>query len=156
MSGIGECWRHILRNSEPNATIIAMDFSSKMVRRATTNKRQFPTHQIDIRKEDILNNSIENETADYVISGFGLKTFDAEQLHQLAQTIERILKTGGPFSLIDISILKNIRLQFFLPFLHKTNRSDFREIVFGKCRNLQNARRLYGGFSKCSGSRRYF
>ena len=119
MAGMGECWRHILKNAAPNVTIIAVDFSSEMVKRAIAHKKQFPTHQIDIRKEDILNNSIENETANYVISGFGLKTFDAEQLHQLAKEIERILKTGGQFSLIDISIPKNKILRFFYIFYIK-------------------------------------
>jgi ubiquinone/menaquinone biosynthesis methyltransferase len=119
MAGMGECWRHILRNAAPNTTIIAVDFSSEMVKRATANKRQFPTHQIDIRKEDILNNSIENETVDYVISGFGLKTFNAEQLDKLAQTIERMLKVGGRFSLIDISIPKSPFLRFFYLFYMK-------------------------------------
>lgn len=119
MTGMGECWRYIFKNVAQNITIIAVDFSSEMVKRATLHKQNFPQHEIDIRKEDILNNSIKNETADYVISGFGLKTFDTKQLHQLAQTIERILKVGGQFSLIDISIPKNKILCFFYLFYMK-------------------------------------
>jgi demethylmenaquinone methyltransferase/2-methoxy-6-polyprenyl-1,4-benzoquinol methylase len=119
MTGMGECWRHIFKQAHPNSRIIALDFSSEMVKRATANKRHFPTHQIDIRKEDILNNSIENGTVDFVISGFGLKTFNTEQLHKLAQTVERMLKIGGQFSLIDISIPNHTILRFFYLFYMK-------------------------------------
>ena len=119
MTGMGECWRHIFKNAHPKSKVIALDFSSEMIKRATLNREQFPERQIDIRNENILESSIKNESADYVISGFGLKTFNTEQLHQLAKEIERILKIGGQFSLIDISIPKNSFLRFFYLFYMK-------------------------------------
>jgi len=57
-------------------------------------------------KENIFDNSIKSASADYVISGFGLKTFNQEQIHLLAKEIDRILKPNGKFSLIDVSVPK--------------------------------------------------
>lgn len=107
MTGMGECWEPILRRSDENSLLIGLDFSSEMIKRAEKNKQKFDHFQIEILQENIFDNSIKNEKADYVISGFGLKTFNNEQLKKLAKEIERILKPGGQFSLIDVSVPEN-------------------------------------------------
>lgn len=104
MTGMGECWKHILRNSDKESKLIGLDFSSEMINRAQKNKVKFKQLTIQLLKENVFENSIPNETADYVISSFGLKTFNDEQLEKLAKEIHRILKPNGKFSLIDISI----------------------------------------------------
>ena len=43
------------------------------------------------------------ESADFVISTFGLKTFNSEQHARLAALIARVLKPGGVFSMIEAS-----------------------------------------------------
>ncbi|MDH2340957.1 class I SAM-dependent methyltransferase [Bradyrhizobium sp. SSUT77] len=43
------------------------------------------------------------ESADFVISTFGLKTFNPGQHEQLAALIARMLKPGGVFSMIEAS-----------------------------------------------------
>jgi len=119
MTGMGECWKHMLRKPN-NAKLIAIDFSGEMIKYATLRKEQFENHEIEIIKEDVLTNSLKSESVDYVISGFGLKTFNTAQLSKLAKEIERILKPGGKFSLIDVSIPKNKILRFFYMFYLKT------------------------------------
>lgn len=119
MTGMGECWKHILINSDSNSKLIAIDFSMEMINRAEKNKARFNTSKIEILNEDIFNNSIENEAADYVVSGFGLKTFNDEQLKELVKEIYRILKPNGKFSLIDISVPKNKTLKLFYMFYLK-------------------------------------
>src|SRR5690606_14218320 len=119
MTGMGECWKHILKKSDKNSKLIGLDFSTEMINRAEKNKGKFKKSKIEILKENVFKNSIENETADFVISGFGLKTFNDEQLEKLATEIDRILKTNGEFSLIDVSVPNSKFLKPFYMFYLK-------------------------------------
>ncbi|MBC9795559.1 class I SAM-dependent methyltransferase [Sinomicrobium weinanense] len=119
MCGMGECWKHILKSSDEGSKLIGVDFSTEMVRRAEQNKTKFNNSAITIFKENVFGNSIEDQVADFVISGFGLKTFDNKQLKNLAGEIDRILKPDGRFSLIDVSVPKNRLLQWFYMFYLK-------------------------------------
>lgn len=119
MTGMGECWKHILKNSDKNSKLIGIDFSTEMINRAEKNKSKFRKSKVEILKENVFDNSIANETADYVISGFGLKTFNDEQLGELAKEINRILKPNGKFSLIDVSVPKSRILKPFYMFYLK-------------------------------------
>jgi len=119
MTGMGECWKHILRISDKDSKLIGLDFSTEMINRAEKNKVKFKNSTIEIHKENVFNNSIPNGTADYVISGFGLKTFNDEQLGKLANEIDRILKLNGKFSLIDVSVPKSRILKPFYMFYLK-------------------------------------
>nr|WP_103867273.1 class I SAM-dependent methyltransferase [Aquimarina sp. I32.4] len=95
MTGMGECWKHILRKSNQKSSLISLDFSFKMTKRARKNKQKFTSFNITILEEDVFNNSIKSQTADYIVSGFGLKAFNDNQLQKLANEIDRILKPGG-------------------------------------------------------------
>ena len=119
MTGMGECWKHILGHSNKNPTLIALDFSTEMIKYAALRKRKFKHHNIDILKENVFSNSIKSESADCIISGFGLKTFDEEQLERLAKEMDRILKVGGKFSMMDVSVPPNKILKFFYLFYLK-------------------------------------
>jgi demethylmenaquinone methyltransferase/2-methoxy-6-polyprenyl-1,4-benzoquinol methylase len=119
MTGMGECWKHILKTSNKDSKLIGLDFSTEMINRAEKNKGKFEKSNIEIFKENVFENSIANETADFVISGFGLKTFNDEQLGKLANEIERILKPNGKFSLIDVSVPKGKFLKPFYMFYLK-------------------------------------
>lgn len=119
LSGQGECWKSILKHANSDSKLIAIDFCEAMNKVAAQRKQKFPRHNIKILNENIFKNSIKSNSADYVVSGFGLKTFNDNQLRQLAAEIERILKVGGKFSLIDISVPKNPVLQFFYMFYLK-------------------------------------
>ena len=119
MTGMGECWKHILKTSNKDSKLIGLDFSTEMINRAETNKRKFGKSTIEILKENVFENSIANETADFVISGFGLKTFNDEQIGKLANEIVRILKPNGKFSLIDVSVPKSKILKPFYMFYLK-------------------------------------
>ncbi|MBL7783801.1 MAG: class I SAM-dependent methyltransferase [Saprospiraceae bacterium] len=119
MTGMGECWPYILRKKCLPAQLIALDFSTEMVRRATAQKAKFPSASIRILKENVFQNSIPDGSADHIISGFGLKTFDKAQLSSLAAEINRILRPGGTFSMIDVSVPKNRVLQLLYMFYLK-------------------------------------
>jgi len=70
--------------------------------------------------ENVFKNSIKDNSVDTLISGFGLKTFDNEQLQDLAKEISRVLKPNGNFSLIDVSVPKNRILKVFYLFYLKS------------------------------------
>jgi len=107
MTGMGECWSPILNRANENSKLIGLDFSSGMIKRARKKKSKLKDVQIQILQENVFDNSIEDQSTDYVISGFGLKTFNDAQLSNLANEINRILKPNGKFSLIDVSVPKN-------------------------------------------------
>jgi demethylmenaquinone methyltransferase/2-methoxy-6-polyprenyl-1,4-benzoquinol methylase len=48
--------------------------------------------------------SLSNASVDFVISAFGLKTFDSNQLSRLASELFRILRPGGSCSLLEITM----------------------------------------------------
>ncbi len=119
MSGMGECWKFILPKIEDNSNLIALDFSSEMIIRATKRKLKYSNKNIEILKENVFQNSIKSNITDVVFSGFGMKTFDEQQLNLLAQEIRRILKMNGQFSMIDVSVPKNKLLKKFYLFYLK-------------------------------------
>ncbi len=119
MTGMGECWKYILKNSDKDSKLIGLDFSTEMINRANKNKDKFKNASIKILKENVFENSIANQSADVVISGFGLKTFNDKQLEKLALQIDRILKPNGKFSLIDVSVPNNKMLKPFYLFYLK-------------------------------------
>jgi ubiquinone/menaquinone biosynthesis methyltransferase len=103
MTGMGECWKPILRKIGPSGKLIALDFSEGMLRHARAKVPQFPHRAITILKEDLFQNSIADRSVDVVLSGFGMKTFSDAQLAAMASTISRMLKPTGRFALMDVS-----------------------------------------------------
>lgn len=119
LSGKGECWRTIFKNSDHASKLIAIDFSEEMNKAAHIRKKKHPNRDIEILNENVFKNSIPDQAADFVVSGFGLKTFSNEQLELLAKETERMLKVGGKFSFVDISVPKGKMLRLFFMFYLK-------------------------------------
>ncbi len=104
MTGMGECWSDILRETGKDGRIIALDFSEGMLQHAYKRRTKMKNARIDILKANVFDNEIPDQSVDAVISGFGIKTFSESQLSDLAKEIDRMLKPGGSFSLIDVSV----------------------------------------------------
>jgi ubiquinone/menaquinone biosynthesis methyltransferase len=104
MTGMGECWSDIFRQTGKQGKIMALDFSEGMLQHAYKRKSRMNGFDIDILKANVFENGIPDNSMDAVISGFGIKTFSESQLNDLAFEIKRILKPGGQFSLIDVSV----------------------------------------------------
>ncbi len=121
MTGMGECWKYIIKKTPVNCQLIALDFSSEMVKQARKLKTANAHRNISVLEENVFENSIDDNVADCVFSAFGLKTFNESQLEGLAKEIHRILKQDGTFTLIDISVPKGIILRkmymFYLKFV---------------------------------------
>lgn len=104
MTGMGECWPLITGRMQSQGDFIALDFSHAMCRRARMKQAQFSHQRITVLEEDALANSIPAESVDCVISTFGLKTLADPQEQQFAHEIARMLKPGGSFSLVEITL----------------------------------------------------
>src|SRR5438132_10651436 len=107
-----------------------------------------------------LASDLPSESADFVISTFGLKTFNPEQHARLAALIARVLKPGGVFSMIEASDPKGwwlrplylFHLKVILPLVERTllrGALDFAMIGtystnFGSSAELANILRGHG------------
>lgn len=100
MSGMGELWRSLAAELPASARVVGVDFSSEMVRRA---RREWP-FAVEIAVADALAWNTESVRADIVVSSFGLKTFDRDQQRRLARTVAQLLRPGGAYSFVEISV----------------------------------------------------
>jgi ubiquinone/menaquinone biosynthesis C-methylase UbiE len=103
MAGTGEVWPHLLERFPGIGRIVAVDISSGMHRLALERLHAHRAHRIDFVEDDVLASDLKDESADFVVSTFGLKTFDPAQHARLAALIARVLKPGGAFSMIEAS-----------------------------------------------------
>lgn len=153
MCGMGECWEGVAPYLLGNGRILALDLSSVMLRGAEKEREKFPHLEIVLSKQNALANSLEDASADCLICGFGVKTFSDEQKEILAAEIKRILKPGGVFSLVEISVPNGRLLKALYMFYLKRvipvvgrlflgNPENYRMLgiytaQFQNCRNLQ-------------------
>lgn len=149
MSGMGEAWKFILKKINKNGKLIAIDISDKMNEKAHKHKKEWNLQNVEIQKKDILQNNIASNSADFIISTFGIKTFNQVQKKQFAKEIARILKVNGSFSVVEISKPKGwffnvfymFYLQIIIPFIARAflgNPSDYKMLGqycanFGDC-----------------------
>ena len=121
MSGMGETWDLIDKESKQNHQLIGVDISPAMNIKANERINKYHSLEISIREENVLHNDIDSNSSDYIVSTFGLKTFSDEKLKILAKEVNRILKINGQFAFVEISKPKNklfiIPYMFYLKFL---------------------------------------
>jgi ubiquinone/menaquinone biosynthesis C-methylase UbiE len=103
MAGTGEVWPHLLKRFDDIGSITAVDISSGMHRHAMARLHAHRAHRIEFIENDVLAGDLPSESADFVISTFGLKTFNPDQHTRLAALVARVLKPGGVFSMIEAS-----------------------------------------------------
>jgi ubiquinone/menaquinone biosynthesis C-methylase UbiE len=116
MSGMNELCRSLAPYVAPTMRLTAIDISPEMIRHA---RKDWP-FRVEIHIQDVLTWNGEPAGADAVICSFGLKTFDRAQQEQLAQRVARLLRPGGVFSFVEISVPPAAFLQ--LPYLFYVNR----------------------------------
>lgn len=103
MAGTGEVWPHLLKRFPELSMITAVDISTGMHKRAIERLHQHRAHRIDFIEDDVLQSALPDASGDFIVSTFGLKTFNQAQHQQLAKLIARVLAPGGTFSLIEAS-----------------------------------------------------
>lgn len=120
MAGTGEIWPHLLKVHPSISSITAVDISSGMHKRALNRLHKERARKVAFIEDNVLNSQLEDVSADFVVSTFGLKTFNQRQQEELAQLISRILKPGGQFALIEASDPKGWFLRPLYLFYLKT------------------------------------
>ena len=160
MAGTGEVWPHLFKRFPDVATVTAVDVSSGMHRRAMDRLHQHRAHKIDFIEDDLLASELPAGSADFIVSTFGLKTFNPRQHALLAKLVARTLKSGGVFSMIEASDPKGwwlrplylFHLRVVLPLVERVllrGAQDFSMIGtystnFGDASNLADLLRLEG------------
>lgn len=102
MAGTGEVWPHVLRHY-PHAQITAIDISKRMHTEAVDRLHGSRRDNITHLQANALTTELPDNSADVLVSTFGLKTFDADQQTILARQIARLLRDGGSFCAIEAS-----------------------------------------------------
>lgn len=103
MAGTGEVWPHFLKRFPATGAITAVDISSGMHERALVRLHALRAHKIRFVEDDVFASGLEDQSVDFVISTFGLKTLNDVQQAKLAALVARVLKPGGVFSFIEAS-----------------------------------------------------
>jgi len=128
MAGTGEVWPHLLKRFPDIDAITAVDISSGMHRRAMERLHAHRAHKIAFIEDDVLASDLPGDSADFLVSTFGLKTFNREQHAKLARLVARCLKPGGVFCMIEASDPKGwwlrplylFHLKVVLPLVERT------------------------------------
>jgi len=155
LSGLGENWKILIRKF-PKSEIVGLDFSEKMISSSKVKNEKKLQNRFQILQQDILNEDLPKADFDIITCAFGLKTFNDEQLHLLAQSVYYTLKKNGKFTFIEISKPSNKILCFFyklylskiIPFLGKFflgNPSDYKMlwVYTEKFKNCKNAKQIF-------------
>jgi demethylmenaquinone methyltransferase/2-methoxy-6-polyprenyl-1,4-benzoquinol methylase len=103
MAGTGEAWSHLFRVHPAIAGVVAVDLSEGMCRHAISRLHRGRESRIEVIEADVLAADLADGSADFVISTFGMKTFNRVQHRRFAETLARVLRPGGSFSLIEAS-----------------------------------------------------
>ncbi len=127
MAGTGEVWPHLIAKHPDLNSITAVDISSGMHNLALERLHKHRGHKIKFLEADILNCNIPSKSCDFIISTFGLKTFNKDQHLKLAKLTAHILKSGGRFAFIEASDPKGwwlrplyiFHLKIFLPMIER-------------------------------------
>lgn len=106
LTGMGETW-HVVKKHYPHCGFSALDFSEGMLKPARRKNEKEFGNAVNILQQDLLNNTLPGGHYDVVLSAFGMKTFNAEQLQVVAAEVKRILKPGGKFSFVEVSAPRN-------------------------------------------------
>lgn len=128
MAGTGEVWPHLIAANPGIERIVAVDISSGMHLRAMDRLHKMRAHRIEFIEDDVLASKLPEASADFVVSTFGLKTFNHAQHRRLAQLTARVLRPGGRFAFIEASDPKGwwlrglylFHLRFVLPLIERT------------------------------------
>ena len=160
MTGMGEGWRYLVPRIGPSGRIVAIDLSTGMLLGAWRERRRYPGSAIEARQGDALATGLEDASIDAVLCLFGVKTLSLAQQQAFAAEIARVLRPGGRYALVEVSVpaatLLRVPYLFYLkwviPVLGRTllgNPENYRMLGryterFGDARHMAAAFRAAG------------
>lgn len=124
LCGMGEMWESIY-DYAPETQITAVDFSEQMIAGAQKRNAKKHNNSVIVKEENVLESNLKEENYDLVVCAFGLKSFDEAQIDTLASLTHRVLKPGGQFVYIEMSLPPNLlvrtvfmwHVRYLVPFL---------------------------------------
>ncbi|HTO06799.1 MAG TPA: class I SAM-dependent methyltransferase [Myxococcota bacterium] len=145
MSGMGELWRSLSRRLGPDSQVIAVDLSSEMTRRAPK-RTPFP---VSVRTADVFEHDFGGDRYDAVVSSFGLKTLSPEQQEKLALRVADLLRPGGTFAFVEISVPPSALLRQPYMFYVKTVIPRIGRVFLGNPANYRQLGVYTEAFGNC-------
>lgn len=144
MSGSGECWKYVVQRG---GSLVSIDFSPVMSQRQRARKQKHGIG-VEVRCENALETSLDDNSIDCVVSAFGLKTFTRAGLARFALEVRRILKPGGRFSLLEISTAEG----WFLSPLYRWYMNSIVPLIGKLCLADIDCYRMLGVYTASFGS----
>lgn len=149
MTGMGEAVRSIRKRVGSGGAVTAVDFCPAMTKRAEARYGKGGQDcPVNVVTCDVLSDALPMGPFDAVVSTFGLKTFSAEQTGALAKRVFEVLKPGGGFSFVEISVPKSrvLRWPFMLYLRHVI------PVIGWVCMGNANCYRYLGRYTTAFGS----
>ncbi|XWW47672.1 class I SAM-dependent methyltransferase [Fibrella sp. USSR17] len=106
MAGMGETWDYICERIGTEGTIVSVDFCEQMLQYADRKRKRtsFALYNTKLIQQDVLAGTLPVQSADHIVIAVGLKTFNERQISLLAREVQCMLKPGGQFSCIEVSV----------------------------------------------------
>jgi demethylmenaquinone methyltransferase/2-methoxy-6-polyprenyl-1,4-benzoquinol methylase len=104
MTGIGEGWGPIVARIGPAGRIVAVDLSAGMLRHARRRLDRRPSWLVEIVEGDLLGLGLPASSADAILCLFGVKTLSGPDLARFAAELARVLRPGGTYSIVEVSV----------------------------------------------------
>ncbi|MEM9419516.1 MAG: class I SAM-dependent methyltransferase [Planctomycetota bacterium] len=156
MTGMGELCPELAEHVTDEGTIEALDISAVMCERLRTNMANNLACEVCVCEADVLSHEFEPESFDYVFSSFGLKTFSPKQIERLAAQVHRLLKPGGRFSMLEISVPPGGWIRWpYMFYLHQVI-PWIGQVFMGNADNYRMLGRYTQAFEHCDQTREAF
>ncbi|HEX8428006.1 class I SAM-dependent methyltransferase [Hymenobacter sp.] len=105
MTGTGELWPQLLSRLGPMGRVRAVDFSGAMLQAAARRRTLLVgSKQVSLHEADACCCGLATNSADIVVSAFGLKTLAPAAYPVLATEINRLLVPGGTVALVELTV----------------------------------------------------
>lgn len=152
MTGMGEGWSPVLGRIGAAGRLVAVDLSAGMLRHARRRLERQPDGRVEVVEGDLLELGLPSASADAVLCLFGVMTLSVADRARFAAELERVLRPGGRYSLVEVSVpgWRPLRLAYLfylkrvIPILGRIllgNPENYRMLGvyterFGDCRRL--------------------
>ncbi len=104
MCGMGESWKYLSHHLPGLQQLHAIDFSTAMCAGARSKAEALRSVPVNVLQQDVLQEDLPRLQPDALVCSFGLKTLDEAGMRQLVANLPRLLKPGGHFAFVEISV----------------------------------------------------
>jgi len=158
MTGGGNSWPAIWSHLGTGGSITALDYSEPMLMQAREHLNPHHRETVQLVYANVLDDVLPDAAFDAVLCTFGAKHIEERHYHRFAQIIHRLLKPGGRYSFLEMTLPTDRLLRFgmltymgqVMPLLAKLltgHENSFRHLA-GYTRQFGNFQRLETAFQQ--------